>query len=283
MVIRELLKKADKILSKKGIGDSYNESAILFAYALNKTKTYIYTHMDDEADSYTELQFFEFIAKRSKNMPVAYIVNKAWFMSLEFYVNEATLIPRPETEGLVEEVLALIKDSPKEKVELLDMCTGSGCIGIAIAYYNKKIAATLSDISTECIEVSNRNIKKNNLADRVEVVKSDLYSAFSGRKFDIITVNPPYIPARDIQRLDDDVRLYEPLSALDGGTDGLDFYRRIAVETVNHLKNNGCLFMEIGIGQSEAVIEIFQKHGYSNIKIQNDISGIPRIITAYAL
>ncbi len=236
--------------------------------------------MDDEADSDTETQFFEFIAKRSKNMPVAYIVNKAWFMSLELYVNEATLIPRPETEGLVEEVLTLIKDNPKEKVELLDMCTGSGCIGIAIAYYNNKVAATLSDISLECIEVSNRNIKKNDLEDRVEVIKSDLYSAFSDRKFDIITTNPPYIPAGDIQELDDDVRLYEPLSALDGGTDGLDFYRRIAVETKNHLKNNGCLLMEIGIDQSEAVIEIFQKHCYSNIKIKNDISGIPRIITA---
>ena len=139
MVIRELLIKADKILSDNGIEDSYNESAILFAYTLNKSKTYIYTHMDENTGADTELKFLEFIKKRSKNMPVAYIINKAWFMSLELFVNETTLIPRPETEGLVEEVLRIIKESSKEKVELLDICTGSGCIGLAVAYYNKRV------------------------------------------------------------------------------------------------------------------------------------------------
>ncbi|MCK5758867.1 MAG: peptide chain release factor N(5)-glutamine methyltransferase [Clostridiales bacterium] len=280
MVIREILKKADKILSDNGIEDSYNESTILFVYVLNKSKTYIYTHMDVDVDVDVELKFLECIKKRSKSMPVAYIVNKAWFMSLELFVNEATLIPRPETEGLVEEVLRVIKESSEEKVELLDICTGSGCIGLAVAYYNKKVEATLSDINLECIEVSRKNILMNNLEDRVKVTKSNLFSAFNNLKFDVITANPPYIPSEDIRNLDSDVRLYEPLCALDGGTDGLDFYRNIAAETKNHLKENGCLFMEIGINQSEAVKEILRKSGYANISIKNDISEIPRIITA---
>jgi len=280
MVIRELLIKADKILSDNGIEDSYNESTILFVYALNKSKTYIYTHMDENTDADTELKFLEFIKKRSKNMPVAYIINKAWFMSLELFVNEATLIPRPETEGLVEEVLRIIKESSKEKVELLDICTGSGCIGLAVAYYNKKIEATLSDIRPECIEVSKKNILMNNLEDRVKVAKSDLFNAFDNCRFDVITANPPYIPSEDIHNLENDVRLYEPQTALDGGPDGLDFYRNIAAEAKNHLTINGHLFIEIGINQSEAVKEILRKSGYTNINIKNDNSEIPRIITA---
>lgn len=281
MVIRELLKKADRILSEKGIEDSYNESAILFAYAMNETKTYIFTHLDDDASDEVEVCFLEFIEKRSKYMPVAYIMNNAWFMSLEFYVNEFTLIPRPETEELVEEVISYLKDNSKNKIDMLDMCTGSGCIGIAVASYDERVQSTLSDISPECIKVSNINIEKNNLTNQVEAVKSDLFNSFTGLKFDVITINPPYIPTDDIKKLDEDVRIYEPISALVGGVDGLDFYRRIAAEAKSYLKTDGCIFMEIGINQSEAVSKILEQNGYSNIKIKNDISRIPRIISAF--
>ena len=278
MVIREILKKADNILSENGIEDSYNESTILFAYALNKSKTYIYTHMDVDLDKDAELKFLGFIMKRSKNMPVAYIVNTAWFMSLELYVNKSTLIPRPETEGLVEEVLDIIKDSPKEKVKLLDICTGSGCIGLAVAYYDKNVEVTLSDINSECIEVAKKNIYRNNLNSRVIAVKSDLFCAFDISKYDVITANPPYIPSEDIHDLDSDVRLYEPHTALDGGIDGLDFYMKIISSAKKHLNLGGYLVIEAGINQSDKIVEFFSKNKYSNISTINDIAGIPRII-----
>lgn len=279
MVIREILKKAADILKEKGIEDSYNEAAVLFASAADKSKTYIFTHMDEIQEAKTLIRFNDYIDKRSRNMPVAYITGKAWFMSLELYVDDSTLIPRPETEGLVEEALRFANDSKGKQINVLDLCTGSGCVGISIAYYNKNITATLSDINPECIKIAEKNISKHNVKNRVTTAVSDLYQSLNNLKFDIIIVNPPYIPSEDIAYLDDDVRLFEPLLALDGGVDGLDFYRKIAVGTKIHLKDQGRLFIEIGINQQEAVMKIFQENGFSNIETKNDISDIPRIVT----
>lgn len=279
MVIRELLRKAAEILKDKGIEDSFNEAAVLLAFALGKSKTYCFTHMDESVDSDTMKRFDDFIIKRSCRMPVAYITSSSWFMSLEFDVNESTLIPRPETEGLVEEVLCHIKNSNDNEIKILDLCTGSGCVGISIAFYAKKAVVTLSDINPECIMISCENIRKHNLSDRVSAIESDLFKSLGNIKFNYIIANPPYIPSKEIADLENDVRLYEPLIALDGGVDGLDFYRKIATEIKTHLKSGGSLFIEIGINQRDAVVEIFRENGFSDIEVKTDINGIPRIIT----
>jgi len=280
MVIRELLKKADKLLSDKGIEDSFNESAILFAYAADKTKTYIFTHMDETVSQDTKILFDDFIAKRSKRMPVAYIVGKAWFMSLELFVDKTTLVPRPETEELVEEVLNIIKNIHEEKVYMLDLCTGSGCIGLAVAHYEKKVSAILSDLNPDCVNMARRNVLKHDLGNRVAVVESDLYNSIEDKEFDLVSANPPYIPSDDLRGLEDDVRLYEPSAALDGGLDGLDFYRKIINGAHKHLKSGGYLVLEAGIDQSEAISLLLSDKYFANISIKKDIAGIPRIICA---
>ncbi len=280
MVIRNLLKKADIVLSEKGIEDSFNEASVLFAYALDKTKTYLLTHMDDEVSESIVDLFEAYISKRAEKEPVAYISGKAWFMSMEFSVDESTLIPRPETEELVEEVLAALKNIPSEKIKILDLCTGSGCIGIAAANYDNRVTAILSDFNPACVNIAKNNVQKHGLVNRVSVIESDLYKGIPKNKFDIITANPPYIPSGNISDLEEDVRLYEPMAALDGGKDGLSFYRKIISETPEYLKPTGCLVLEIGIGQSDAVKHILLANSFTEISIKKDISGIPRIITA---
>jgi len=280
MVIRNLLKKADIVLSEKGIEDSFNEASVLFAYALDKTKTYLLTHMDDEVSESIVDLFEAYISKRAEKEPVAYISGKAWFMSMEFSVDESTLIPRPETEELVEEVLAALKNIPSEKIKILDLCTGSGCIGIAAANYDNRVTAILSDFNPACVNIAKNNVQKHGLVNRVSVIESDLYKGIPKNKFDIITANPPYIPSGNISDLEEDVRLYEPMAALDGGKDGLSFYRKIISETPEYLKPTGRLVLEIGIGQSDAVKHILLANSFTEISIKKDISGIPRIITA---
>ncbi|MDX1357503.1 MAG: peptide chain release factor N(5)-glutamine methyltransferase [Clostridia bacterium] len=280
MVIRELLKKAEKTLVENGIEDSHIEASVLFAYVLNKSKTYLYTHMDDTVDD-SQIDLFEnYVKKRSGHMPVAYIVGRAWFMSLELHVNESTLVPRPETEGLVEETLSCAAGMPGDPIKLLDWCTGSGCIGIAAAYHNQRVKAILSDINPDSIEIAEKNINKYHLADRVKTRIGNLYDPVPKKKFDIITANPPYIPSTDIQSLDSDVRDYEPLSALDGGTDGLDFYRWIISGAPDYLSPGGIIVLEAGIGLSKPICNILTHNNFSNVAIKNDIGGIPRIITA---
>lgn len=280
MVIRDLLKKGEIILSDKGIEDSFNESSVLFAYACDKSKTYVYTHMDDEAGDNTAELFEEYITRRADNEPVAYIVGKAWFMSLELSVNESTLIPRPETEILVEEVIAFLKDNISRHIRVLDLCTGSGCIGIAIAKYDSRVKVTLSDKNPECARIAQKNVIMHGLESNAEIIISDLYYSIPKMKFDVIAANPPYIPSSDINGLMPDVRLYEPVLALDGGTDGLDFYRKIISVAPEYLRPNGKLFLEIGIGQADDVKRMLAENDFNEISIINDIAGIPRILTA---
>ena len=280
MVIRDLLKEAGNNLYEKGIEDSYNEALILFAYALDKSKTFIHTHMNEEIKAHEKVLFGRFIEKRSLHMPVAYIAGRAWFMSMEFIVDESTLIPRPETEELVEETMDLINNISGEEISILDLCTGSGCIGIALAHYDKRINVVLADNNPACIKIAKKNIIMHNLGNRITTVKSDLYEALPLGKYTLITANPPYIPSDDIEKLSDDVRLYEPNAALDGGADGLGFYRKIINRAPEFLKSRGYLVLEAGINQSESISHILVEKGFSDILIRNDISGIPRIITA---
>jgi release factor glutamine methyltransferase len=280
MVIGDLLKTAAEKLEHNGTGDSYNEALVLLTIAMNCSKTYIFLNKDAEVGEDVSNKYLAYIERRAKGEPVAYIAGTAWFMSLEFIVEPTVLIPRPETEGLVEKASEIIRELYSGKAAVLDLCTGSGCIGIATAARFDKISVHLSDVDESALDVAGRNIKKHNLGEKVSVIKSNLFESLGDNKYDLILSNPPYVAEGDTRQLDDEVRRFEPSIALFGGKDGLYFYRKIAKDAGSYLKPGGYLLLEAGIDQAESIAEILVKNEFTIIDIQEDLSGIPRIITA---
>ena len=198
-------------------------------------------------------------------------------MGLEFYVDESVLIPQPDTEILAEEVIEIIRKRKLSKV--LDLCTGSGAIAVSVAKFLENVKVYASDISNEAIKIARRNSNKNNV--KIEFIHSDLFEEFSGEdKFDIIVSNPPYIKTDIIGTLSQEVQK-EPLLALDGGIDGLDFYKKIIKQAKEYLNTNGFLALEIGYDQKEEVENILGKNGYKNIYSKKDLEGHNRIIIAH--
>lgn len=214
-----------------------------------------------------------FIERRKKGEPVQYIVNKADFYGLEFFVKKGVLIPRFDTENLVEKALSFIKDGDR----ILDMCTGSGCIALTLLYYKKNISAVGCDISDEALSIAKENAERLNLM--ADFVKSDLFEKVEG-KFDVIVSNPPYIETDVVITLENQVKDFEPKNALDGGADGLKFYRIIAKEAKNYLKAGGRIVFEIGYNQGESVPEILKREGYSKIIVSKDLCGNDRVVSA---
>lgn len=224
--------------------------------------------------------FYEMVKKRKKNMPVSYITNSKEFMSLDFYVEEGILIPRPETELLVECVINHFKCFDKPKI--LDLCTGSGAIAVSTAYYLKNAVLTAVDKYDICIDVAKKNAKKHSVTDRIEFKKYDVLSEPNLDKgYDCIVSNPPYIKSSALPCLSSDVKDYEPEYALDGGNDGLIFYEKITRISKTALKNGGLLAFEIGFDQGNEVKKIIEKTGiFYSINIQKDYAGLDRIVTA---
>jgi release factor glutamine methyltransferase len=210
-------------------------------------------------------------------MPVAYITGVREFMSLDFFVRPGVLIPRPETELLAETVIDFVKESGAPSVSILDLGTGSGCIAVSLAYYIGNCRVTAVDISEEALEVAQLNAEKNMVAGKIEFLRGDFFEPLRGSKFDIIASNPPYIPSGDIAGLGADVRDFEPVAALDGGADGLDFHRKIIREAKNYLTKNGFLVLEAGRGQADAIARLMNDY-YHGIKVYGDIQGIPRVV-----
>ena len=204
-------------------------------------------------------------------------------MGLDFYVQEGVLIPRPDTEPLVEEIIELCKS--KENLSILDIGTGSGAITISLAKYLKTSKVKSFDISDIALEIGKKNAISNEVDDRVEFIKSDLFSSIENKniKFDVIVSNPPYIPKKDIETLHTQVKDYEPYTALEGGEDGLDFYRSITEQSRMYLKENGILAYEVGHDQAEDVSEIMKKNGYTKIYTKKDLQGIDRVVIGYKL
>ena len=210
------------------------------------------------------------IRQRSEGFPVQYLTGSTEFMGLPFLVNEHVLIPRQDTECLVERVLPYVDGK-----RVLDVCTGSGCIAIAIAKLGKPFIVHGVDISEEALAVARQNATELNAS--VELFAGDLMTRMDGQ-YDVIVSNPPYIPPSVIEGLMPEVRLHEPMLALDGGQDGLEFYRRIAGQAVTRLAPNGRLFLEIGCEQAAAVAEILQKQGYREVQVFQDLAGKDRIV-----
>ena len=279
MNIKQLIDYGEKELIKNNIDEALLKSKILMEYCLGKTREYILINLSKEIDDTVEEKFKELINRAIKNEPIQYILGKQEFMGLEFKVNENVLIPRADTEILVLETIDIINNfiNKKEKINVLDMCTGSGAIIISLAKYlkNENINFYASDISETAIDVAIRNSKKNEV--KVEFIKSNLFEKIENIKFDLIVSNPPYIETDIINNLNEDVK-NEPIIALDGGEDGLEFYRKIAKDAKYFLEDNGYLCLEIGYNQRENVIEILKSNNYKDIYYKKDLSQNDRIV-----
>lgn len=279
--IGELLEFGSKKLKEKSIDSYMLDAQLLLGMVLGRDKIYLITNRDKEVSDKDEKEYIALIEKRSKKMPIKYILGETEFMGFDFDVEEGVLIPRGDTEILVEELLSIINDD--EEINICDLCSGSGAIGISLAMNRKNIKVDEIDNFDIPEKVTKSNIVKHGLESRVKFIKSNLLEEVIkvGKKYDIIVSNPPYIKACEIENLMDDVKLYEPHVALDGGEDGLIFYRRIIEESKITLNENGILAFEIGHDQGLDVRILMEEAGFSNVKLVKDLAGLDRVLLGY--
>lgn len=276
MLIKEAIRKGMISLKTNNIQEPNLKSRLLMQYILNKSRQYMLIHDNEELTNKQEKAYLENIEKMIKGVPLQHITHSQEFMKMNFYVNENVLIPRPDTEILVEEVINIAKKTNAKKI--LDLCTGSGAISISLAKYIENSQITAVDISEEALRIAKLNAVNNNVEDKITFVKSDLFENIVKEKYDIIVSNPPYIKKDFMKKLDKEVQ-QEPYIALDGGYDGLDFYRKIISEGYQYLKFKGYLCMEIGYDQKQEVFDIIEKQEkYSNTYSKIDLGGNDRIV-----
>lgn len=278
--IGRLLDWTTKFLQQKGSESPRLDSEVLLAYALSCKRIDLYARHSEEAPEQGRQRFRELVRQRIEGCPVAYLVGRKEFFSLEFAVNRSVLIPRPDTECLVDECLRVAKTM--EAPTILDIGTGSGCLPVAIVKHHKTAQATAVDLSSEALAVASTNAAKHGVAERIRFVQGDLFAPLdAGERFDFILSNPPYIPHDEIAKLAPGVRDYEPHTALDGGTDGFAVFDRLIAEATAHLKPGGYLLIEIGSLQEGPARERLERHGgYELAKTVHDGSGHPRVLIA---
>lgn len=273
--IKEILIKYKSILKEKGFETYSLDCEILLMNVTGFNKINIYTNLDYELSDEQFKKFLKYFERRLKNEPIAYIIGKCEFMGIDFLLNEHTLIPRPDTEILVEKVISIINENKFKSV--IDIGTGSGAIAISIAKYCEGIKVFALDINKGALLKAKENSSLNMTLDKISFIESDLFENVYD-KFDIIVSNPPYIRTKDILLLDENVKEYEPTLALDGGEDGLIFYQRIIKDANNFLNTGGYLAFEIGHDQSKDVENLMKINGFLNINILKDLSGFDRVI-----
>lgn len=305
MNIKECLKYAVKELKNNNIETPELEAGVLLCYILKCNRSYLYSHDDRILDEKETLDLNDILNKRINNMPLQYIIGKTEFMGLPFYVSPAVLIPRQDTEIIVEECLKIIDSISRQNIienrttqyrydeneadkneineyqniiKVLDMCTGSGCIAISIAHYSPTSIVTACDISQDALCIAKENCKLNKIEKRVNLRCGNLFDALDGQqKFNMIVSNPPYIETKDIVELQKEVKDYEPSLALDGGHDGLNFYRKIIANAPKYLTNCGYLVFEIGYNQGKSVKNLMNKY-FCDVNVYKDLSGNDRVI-----
>ena len=276
--IGELLIDGNKILKEANIDTYILDTQLLLGKVLGKDKLHLITNKEEEVSEFKEREFYSLIEKRKNKMPISYILKTTEFMGLDLHVEEGVLIPRGDTEILVEETLKFM-DEDKE-YEVCDLCCGSGAIGISIAHFRENTKVDLIDYYDVPEKVTKRNIVKQKLSNRAKFIKSDLLNEVINqqKKYDILVSNPPYIKEEVIDTLMEDVKDYEPHTALSGGNDGLDFYRRIVDDSDKILKENGILAFEIGHDQGEEVSNLMIEKGYKNVRVVKDLAGLDRVV-----
>ena len=241
---------------------------------------YIRMYLDKELSEDQEKYFLEMMKDRLNQRPIAYILGNREFMGLDFFVKEGVLIPRPDTETLVEEIINICNN--KTGLNILDIGTGSGAITVSLAKYLDKSHIVSVDISDIALEIASKNAVSNKVDERIDFIKSDVFSNVSREnKFDIIVSNPPYIKKSDIDGLDRQEKDFEPYNALEGGEDGLDFYRKITRESREFLNENGILAYEVGHDQASDVSKIMQQNGFKGIYTKSDLQGFERVVIGF--
>ena len=271
MTYREAIETGTRILQKENIADAKIDAWYLLQMACKIDRNFYYLHEEDELTAEQQSEYESTVHKRAEHVPLQYIIGEQEFMGLKFKVNSNVLIPRQDTETLVEEALRVAKPG----MLVLDLCTGSGCIIISLAKNVADISCTGSDISKQALLVAKENAKANEV--EVEWERSDLFENISGT-FDLIVSNPPYIPTGEIPGLMPEVRDFEPVDALDGKEDGLYFYRIITEKSPEYLTSDGYLYFEIGYDQGEAVSAMMRQCGYTQVEVLKDLAGNDRVV-----
>ena len=277
MNLKEILKYGKEELIKNNIEDASIIAKELAEHIFKITRAQMIANNDMEFSKDQTDNYINSIKKISTGIPIHYITNNQEFMNLNFYVDENVLIPQPDTETLVEEV---INEYKEKKCEILDLCTGSGAIAISLAKYINESNIVASDISMKALQIAKLNAEKNLVRKKIEFIESDMFNKIYKDDFDIIVSNPPYIKTKVIEELDKQVK-NEPYIALDGGADGLKFYKIIIENAYKYIKNEGKVFFEIGYDQKNELINLFKKNNhYENIYSKKDLGGNDRIIVA---
>jgi len=259
-----------------------NEAELVLTHVLNCDRLSLYLNKDRELDKDKSALVSSILKRRQTCEPLQYILGSTEFMGLKFMVDKRSLIPRPETEILVEKAIkiaASLARSTGKRIEILDIGTGSGCIAVSLAKNAKNCKITATDISPQALELSRKNAQLHQA--QIEFIQSDLFSSLSGRRFDMIISNPPYIPTPELKGLAREIS-FEPVLALDGGQDGLDYYRRIVSQAHRYLKRRGFLIMEIGFGQAGQIENMLKKSGkFEIIEIISDYNNIERVMVSW--
>lgn len=278
ITVAEALKHGVSVLSEnKTIETPRLDAEVLLCCVLKCERIYLIINKDKLIDKTKADLYFSYITRRQKNEPVSYITGTKEFMSLEFNVCEGVLIPRPDTEILVEKIIELYED---KEATIADLCTGSGAIAVSLAYYLKKSKVIAVDKYDVCVDCARRNAVNSDV--NIKLIKADVLNSFElDTNIDCIVSNPPYIEAEVLAGLSDDVKKYEPEYALNGGYDGLIFYREITDYASKKLNQGGILAYEIGYNQSEAVTQIIKNtHAFCSVETIKDLAGLDRVILA---
>lgn len=277
----KILACAARQLTVVGIESAALEAALLLQFATGLTREQLVTESAWIPPAEAVARFESFVARRKAFEPVAYITGHQEFWSLDFLVTPAVLIPRPETERLVEIALAAtIERGRAEAVKILDLGAGSGAMAVSLATELPFAAIYASDLSTAALQVARVNAERNGVGAKIQFYESDCFAGLGGLKFDFILSNPPYIARGDLPTLQPDVYHWEPVGALDGGDDGLEFYRRIAAEATSYLEPGGEVVVEIGADQGSAAIGLFAQAGFAATELLQDYAGRDRVVRA---
>ena len=278
MQIKDVMRKGMIKLKTNGVKEPNLKSRLLMQYILNKPREYLLVNDNKELTLRQNVNYFKAIKKLIEGIPLQHITHQQEFMKLMFYVDENVLIPRADTEILVEEVIRISEKINAKKI--LDLCTGSGAIAVSLAKYIKGGQITATDISEKALRIARLNARNNNVDDKITFISSNLFQNIPEEKYDMIVSNPPYIKRKVIESLDKEVKK-EPIIALDGGNDGLDFYKKIIYTSYEYLKYKGYLCLEIGYDQKNEVIDLINKEGkYINIYSKKDLYDNDRIVIA---
>lgn len=271
MKLREACLYGQRVLKEAGIGEAGLDAWYLLEFASHIRKSHYLAYPEEELSQEAERKFLEILKKRAARVPLQQLTGEQEFMGLSFAVSDQVLIPRQDTEILVEEVLKDLRPG----MRFLDLCTGSGCILFSLLHFCPQAEGVGSDISQAALLVAKKN--KERLGKEARLIKSDLFEKIEG-SFDLIVSNPPYIRSEEIQGLMEEVRLYEPCLALDGHEDGLYFYRRIVEESTAYLKRGGRLYFEIGYDQGVLVPKLLEERGFREIEVVRDLAGLDRVV-----